>query len=67
MEKFKETQANVNYDMLGCIKKSIFGDQNERIVRMPEIEEIKQIILSWNRESASGPNVFYDNFSVLFE
>lgn len=34
IEQFKETQVIVNYEIFGCIKKSISKDQNDRMERM---------------------------------
>lgn len=48
--------------MLDCIPSLITIAQNEKLIRMPELEEVKRVIFLINRDSASGR----DGFSEVF-
>lgn len=47
-EQFKEDSFNRGFSMLECIPAIITESQNEELIRMPEEEEIKNVVFLMN-------------------
>ena len=53
---FTGNNEKINEDMLQCIPELITLEQNSRLDKMPDMEELKTIIMSMNPNSAPGPD-----------
>lgn len=60
--QFKEEGNAPNFSMLTHIPKLITDEDNEEMIKLPNLDEVKRVVFELNGDSACGP----DGFSGLF-
>ncbi|XP_049394714.1 uncharacterized protein LOC125859004 [Solanum stenotomum] len=61
-QQFMETNINQDYSMLDYIPLLISGEDNNAMIKLPDMEEVKMVVFQLDGNSAAGP----DGFSGLF-
>lgn len=62
MSQFKGNSCLQEWSMLECLPSVITEDENDEIIRLPEMEEVRREVFELSRNSALG----LDGFSGLF-
>ncbi|GAA0166986.1 hypothetical protein LIER_22020 [Lithospermum erythrorhizon] len=66
---FMEDTVADDEEMLDCIPSLVTNEDNDRVMVEPDMEELRQIVFSLNKDSLGGPNGFnghfFDNFWSL--
>lgn len=62
INQFKKDHFNHNFEMLKYIPKLIDEEENEKMVKLPKLDEVKRVIFDLNGNSACGPDGFIGLF-----
>ncbi|GAA0142555.1 hypothetical protein LIER_35590 [Lithospermum erythrorhizon] len=61
-ELFTQDTADGDEELVDCIPTMISAEENEQLLAVPQLEEIKQVVFSLCKESAAGPDGFNGHF-----
>ncbi|GAA0164352.1 hypothetical protein LIER_20010 [Lithospermum erythrorhizon] len=59
---FTQDTVDGDVDLVDCISPMVSAEDNEHLLTVPDMEEIKQVVLSLSKESVTGPDGFNGQF-----
>ncbi|GAA0160574.1 reverse transcriptase [Lithospermum erythrorhizon] len=59
---FTQDTAAGDVELIDCIPPMVSDEDNEQLLSIPNLEEVKQVVFSLNKESVAGPDGFNGHF-----